>query len=1068
MQQQGSPSTDTTIIGRVIGKYRVIEPIGGGGVSTVYKAYQPDLDRYVALKILSPYHAGRTEFARRFVREARAVAALHHPNILPVYDFGEHDGLRYIVMRYVEGSRTLKDEMAYPMSLMRVVDVVSQVAGALDHAHHHGVIHRDVKPSNILMDGRWALLTDFGLAKMPYESGDLTQSGLGVGTPAYMSPEQGQGLPFDHRTDIYSLAVIVYEILTGEVPHNAETPFAIVLRRATEPPGMTCSRYPEVTDEVKAVVLKALAIDPMDRFQSAGAFACAFRKAVLQCSTEPEDESARATRPAFQVPPMPVRWLHKVRCRRMLRWGVWRQLAPLGALVIAVLSVVTTAYLALSSAEPFALPAQVTAVPSVEALSAQRVTSDTTTFLSPTSPALSAGKLSAKDGVLYRVKEGERERLHAIRLTGEGNVQLTSDFSSVTGAFCGEGARVLVQAREGQRMTFYLLDTDGSNRQVLAESVDEGWAHCSDDGRKVLAAWRIGTNWEAVILNTEDARRTVLARAASALETSWDPQWRVAAMLLGEGDSYTIRLVHLATHQSSRRNCDRCAAELSRPLVSPDARWLLYRACQSAAAYALKMVGIENGDTLQLATSFALPTVSFAPFGDKLLVSIMPVADAPPELHLLNLADGHSLSLLNGEVVGGVFSPDERWLALWARRADTYHLYIADGDGRSITEIGEGSPYAEWLGFSADGAWALAAFLRDSYYHIDRVSADGTQIQPVVTARQSADWYADAFFSADDEQLLVYLGYTAPRRSSMYLVNLRSGQWIELARDAEWQPAAIFTADGRHLVFESNRRGGHAIYVADLERGTIRWLADGFAPVLGTMHRVAMHHRAPLAASSVPTASSAPISSDEPTANLCAFLLEDEQRESANAVTPTATPAPTSTPVPPPSPTVSAPETLEMWLTSAPPTSAPEALPSAPDIAPPANLPENPYEAPQPSPTLPDSPVQLPLLTLEILAPPSSPTGQSVRLGVRNAWGTPDEVYEFLCTVYAPEGGAASASGIIRGDAWSYLLYPDEFAGATASTGGDYTMVCTVAGQQAAAHFFVDEDIRSATVGDDR
>ena len=1054
MQQQGSPSTHTTIIGRVIGKYRVIEPIGGGGVSTVYKAYQPDLDRYVALKILSPYHAGRTEFARRFVREARAVAVLHHPNILPVYDFGEHDGLRYIVMRYVEGSRTLKDEMAYPMSLMRIVDVVSQVAGALDHAHHHGVIHRDVKPSNILMDGRWALLTDFGLAKTPYESGDLTQSGLGVGTPAYMSPEQGQGLPFDHRTDIYSLAVIVYEILTGEVPHNAETPFAIVLRRATEPPTMACTRYPEVTDEVKTVVLKALAINPDDRFQSAGAFACAFRKAVLQCSTEPEDESARATRPAFQVPPMPARWLHKVRCRRMLRWGVWRQVAPFGALVVAALSVVTTAYLALSSAELFAPPtllAQATAVLSTETPSAQQVASDTTTFLSPTSPALSAGKLSAEDGVLYRVKKGERERLHAIRLTGEGDVQLTSDFSSVTGAFCGKGARVLVQAREGQHTSFYLLDTDGSNRQVLAESVDEGWAHCSDDGRKVLAAWRMGTNWEAVVLNTEDAQRTVLARAASALETSWDPQWRVAAMLLGEDDSYTIRLVQLATYRSSRRNCDRCAAELSRPLVSPDARWLLYRACQSATAYALKMVDIRNGDTLQLATSSVLPTVSFAPSGDRLLVSIMPVADAPLELHLLNLADGRSVPLLSGEAVGGEFSPDERRLALWARRAGEYHLYIADGDGRSITEIGEGSPYAEWLGFSADGAWALDAFLRDGYYHIDRVSADGTQIQPVVTARQSADWYADAFFSADDEQLLVYLGYTAPQRSSMYLVNLRSGQWIELARDAEWQPAAVFTADGRHVVFESNRGGGRAIYVADLERGTIRWLADGFAPVLGAFHHIAMRDH-------VPTALSSP-----PTAHPCSFLPADELLDSSRIVTPTATPAPApgATVVPLPTPTLPA---AEAWPTSLPSAPTPEMLPPVPEVSPSPVLPEDSYATPQP--TYP--PVRFPILALETFAPSSSPSGQSITLGVRNAWGTSEEAYEFLCTVYAPDGSAASASGTIRGDAWSYMRYPDEFAGAGALPGGDYDMVCMVAGQQVSAHFFVDEDIRSATTEDDR
>jgi serine/threonine protein kinase/Tol biopolymer transport system component len=1054
MQQPGSLPTDTTIIGRVIGKYRVIEPIGGGGVSTVYKAYQPDLDRYVALKILSPYHADRAEFARRFVREARAVAALYHPNILPVYDFGEHDGLRYIVMRYVEGSRTLKDEMAYFMSLMRVVDVVSQVAGALDHAHHHGVIHRDVKPSNILMDGRWALLTDFGLAKTPYESGDLTQSGLGVGTPAYMSPEQGQGLPCDHRTDIYSLGVIVYEILTGEVPHNAETPFAIVLRRATEPPEMACTRYPEVTNEVKAVVLKALAIDPADRFQSAGAFACALRKAVLQCSTEPEDESARTTRRAFRILPMPARWFHKGRSQRVLRWGM-RRAAPFGALAIAALSVVTTAYLVLSSMDWFvssSLLAQVTAAPSGEAFLARQAISDATNPPSPVPPPLPASTLSAEDGVLYHIRDGDRERLRIIRLTGDKDVQLTDDFSSVTGSFCGKSTQVLVQAEDGGETTFYLLNTDGSNRQVLAEGVEEGWAHCSEDGRTVLGAWRRGTEWEVVVLDAEDAHRTVLAHGVSALEVSWDAQWRVVAMLERKSNSHSIRLVDLRGHEVPSLECDRCVIGLSSPLVSPDARWLLYRICQDATTYALKMVDIKNGDTLQLATSFALPDVSFAPSGEKLLVSVMPVADASLELHLLNLADGRSVSLLSGEAGGGTFSPDERWLTLWMRRGGMDHLYIADGDGGSVTEIEEASPAAEWLGFSADGAWALAAVLRDGYYHVYRVSADGTQVQTVVTARQSADWYADAFFSTDNEQLLVRLGHSSPQRHSMYLVNLRNSRWTELVRDAEWQPTAAFTADGQYLVFESNRRGGRAIYVADLERGTTRWLADGFAPVLGMRPRVIARHHAPSA------------SRDEPVANPCAFLFEDKRREVLRTVTPSATPVPTATPTPQPSPTQPTPE---VWPKFIPPTSNLETPPSASELASPPGSPESSYAAPQSLPTPSNPPVQFPMLTLETFAPSNSPLGQSVTLGVRNIWGMPDEVYEFLCTVYAPGGGAASASGVIRGDAWSYLLYPEEFAGATLSVGGDYTMVCTVAGQQVTAHFFVDEDIRSATVGDD-
>ncbi|GEM_PF-805382 len=1050
---------DTSIIGRMIGKYRVIEPIGGGGVSTVYKAYQPDLDRYVALKVLSPFHADRAEFTRRFVREARAVAALQHPNILPVYDFGEHSGLRYIVMRYVEGSRTLKDEMSSPMTLMRVVDVVCQVAAALDHAHHHGIVHRDVKPSNILMDGRWALLTDFGLAKTPYDSNDLTQSGLGVGTPAYMSPEQGQALPFDHRADVYSLGVIVYEILTGDVPHNAETPFAIVLRRATEPPEMTFTRYPEVTDEVKNVVLKALAINPADRFQSAGAFACALRKAVLQSSALSEDEAARATRPAFQMQPASAGLPCKVRRFRPLKWNMRRWVAPLCAVTVVVLSALTTAYLALSSGgiltpSTLSASAQATAALPVETLSPQRRVPDAGALPTSKSPAERMSKISADNGVLYRVKKGERQSLYVMRLTGEGRVQLSGDVSSVAGTFCGRSWRVVVQARESERTTLYLVDTDGSNREVLAEDVDEGWAHCSEDGQRVLAAWRKGATWKAIVLNVENAQRTMLAEAASALETSWDPQWRVIATLQQEGNFHVIHAIQLANHTSNRWVCDECLAELSRPFVSPNGRWLFYYTCQHPSAYSLRLADLEKGNAMQLATSFAPPTASFAPSGDRLLVNIRPAADAPFELHLLDLANGQSSLLLSGETVGGEFSPDQRRLALWLQRAGEYRLYLADSDDNSLTAIPQGGSYAEWQGFSADGKWALATFLQGHHYYIYRISTDGAQVQPVVTARQAADWYADAFFSANSDYLLVQLGYVFPQRSSMYLVNLKNSQWTELARDAEWQPAAVFTADGRHVVFESNRDGHQAIYVADLEGQTIQWLVDGFAPVLGASHRVAVRYHV------LPTS---PTPSPTLTVDPCRSL-------------PVAQPssAPVATSVPLPSEDISTPE--KVIIPALPTRQLPAALPSptpAPAVPPPVaeppssfQVPEETVGLPQPSPVPFAPPVDSPTLTLETFAPSSNPPGQSITLGLRNVWGAPNEVYEFLCSVYAPDGSVAVTSGMIRGDAWSYLFYPDQFTGAALPIGGNYELVCTVAGQQVADRFFVDEGIRDAATGD--
>jgi serine/threonine protein kinase len=242
-------------------------------MAAVYKAYQPGLDRYVALKVLPAHLADEPGFAERFKREARAVAKLEHPHILPVYDYGQEGDLSYIAMRYVEGG-TLKALLGKPLELALIVGLIAQIGEALDYAHDHGVIHRDVKPSNVLLDkGNWALLTDFGVARMVEATQQLTATGVGVGTPAYMSPEQGQGKKVDGRSDIYSLGVVLYEMLTGRVPFEAETPLAVVWKHVNEPLPLPRSINPDVPEAVERVVLKAMAKAPEDRFGSASLMA---------------------------------------------------------------------------------------------------------------------------------------------------------------------------------------------------------------------------------------------------------------------------------------------------------------------------------------------------------------------------------------------------------------------------------------------------------------------------------------------------------------------------------------------------------------------------------------------------------------------------------------------------------------------------------------------------------------------------------------------------------------------------------------------------------------------------
>jgi serine/threonine-protein kinase len=251
-------------------------------MATVYKAYQPSLGRYVAIKVLPPYHAKAETFIARFIREARAVARLEHPHILPIYDFGREGELSYIVTKYVEGG-TLKDQLGQPFDLRRAASIISQVASALDYAHDQGIIHRDVKPSNILLDhGEWALLTDFGLAKMTGTSARITGSGVGIGTPAYMSPEQGQGLEVDRRSDVYSLGVILYEMLTGRTPYEADSPLSVMVQHITKPLPSPREANPNIPVAVERVILKALVKDPAYRYARAGDLAAALEEAVAK------------------------------------------------------------------------------------------------------------------------------------------------------------------------------------------------------------------------------------------------------------------------------------------------------------------------------------------------------------------------------------------------------------------------------------------------------------------------------------------------------------------------------------------------------------------------------------------------------------------------------------------------------------------------------------------------------------------------------------------------------------------------------------------------------------------
>ena len=259
------------LIGKELGQYQLKEVIRRGGMATVYKAYQPALDRFVAVKVL---HNRDPQFAARFKREARAIAQLQHHNILPIYDYGEQDGLLYLVLQYIENGTTLSDLLGTPMDPAPALRLIRHVLDALEYAHQRGIIHRDIKPANILMPSPvWPMLADFGIAKLLNDDQRLTMPGLIIGTAAYMAPEQADGRAIDARTDLYALGVVLYEMLTGRVPFDADTPMAVLTKHAYEPPPPPRSLNPNLPAAVESALLRALAKNPADRYQSAAEMA---------------------------------------------------------------------------------------------------------------------------------------------------------------------------------------------------------------------------------------------------------------------------------------------------------------------------------------------------------------------------------------------------------------------------------------------------------------------------------------------------------------------------------------------------------------------------------------------------------------------------------------------------------------------------------------------------------------------------------------------------------------------------------------------------------------------------
>ena len=511
--------------GTRLGKYEIQAEIGRGGMGAVYKGYDPLLDRYVAVKVLAPHLVWEKEFVERFLREARAAARLKHPNIVTIYDVGQEGGWYYFVMEYLEGQPLTEIvRQRRPLPPDEVLSILRPLAEALDYAHHWGLVHRDIKPDNIIVGPAGQVtLTDFGIARAAQET-RLTATGVLVGTPEYMSPEQVKGLTVDARSDLYSLAVVAYEMLGGRVPFQAESTLALMYKVVHEPPPPIRQARPDLPAGVERVLAQALAKEPGDRYATARAFVDALGRAlagevveevpawpeVAAPPVEPptvvrEPEPAVVPAPAAAPPPVrpAVPVANPIPAQRRVPVWVW----VLGG--VAVLTLVMGVVRGVRSVgQPVVGATPTTVVTAAEAMGT----------LHPTSASSESYLTFVSD------RDGKRE---VYRLTGAGEVVRVTytpdNGESWSPAVLPDGTLLFTSNRDGKREVCRL--TGAGEVVQITHTPGDGeswWPAVVPDGTVLFTSDRDG---KREIYRLTGAGEVVQITQTPGGGESWSPAW---------------------------------------------------------------------------------------------------------------------------------------------------------------------------------------------------------------------------------------------------------------------------------------------------------------------------------------------------------------------------------------------------------------------------------------------------------------------------------------------------------------------------------------------------------------
>ncbi|MBN1889547.1 MAG: PD40 domain-containing protein [Thermoflexales bacterium] len=649
-----------------LGKYQVLEEIGRGGMGAVYKGYDPQLDRPVAIKLLAPHLAWEREFVERFLREARAAARLRHPNIIGIHDVGQDGDTYYFVMDFLPGP-SLKQLVTQKGRLLpaEAMPILRQLAGALDYAHQQGLIHRDVKPANVIFDARGqAVLTDFGIAKATQETG-LTATGKSIGSPHYMAPEHVQGQPVSARTDQYALGILAFEMLSGQLPFNADSTTTVLYKQVHEKPPSITELCPDLPPAIESALERALAKSPAERYASCSDLAVALELVTTQHAAQSQLTTQALPQAAAPPPPRQTRAqpqaheqsahlaAHPPEQAKPARAKTPKSIWLLGtAVTIVLLLAGAWAYLAgrptvtpddsLSKAFPAAAPSLTP-----------------TARLEAGSPATPAPALDSLPQIVFSSTRGGNADIYIVNADGGGLTQLTADPApDEYPAVSPDGQRIAFQSSRDGNDDIYLMNRDGSGQVRLTfNPAQDRLPSWSPDGQQIVFLSDREDDYALYVMDVQGALRSVdggdVHRLTHNSRRDGHPSWSTGGQIAfnsGDGGNPTTWEIYVIEADGSRerRLTDNQVNDWS-PHWSPDGRQILFLSRRGTANDPAIWTMNADGSQAQLLYNNS-GAYEWAPAWSPDGQSIAFTSDVSgqDEVYLLSLTDGNVTQLTHG------------------------------------------------------------------------------------------------------------------------------------------------------------------------------------------------------------------------------------------------------------------------------------------------------------------------------------------------------------------------------------------------------------------------------------